>query len=176
MIPPFMILLAGLEVNECPKFLANKPVLEHHSVLFPKDDIRLPFKIEGILSYLPMRTPDTSEISDCKHLVLTPESPIWYPHTFIYRDQYNSMVNYIGEVKEKANQNHRILAAKINWSVPSVISDTSALAEAFEANTSHHKIQALTSSNSWKGVSPKDLMERWGIGLETAKNMIRNTT
>ena len=72
LIPPFMLRLAGLEVNECPKFISNKPVLEHHSVFFSKDDIRLPFKIEGVVSYLPMRPPDTSEMSDCKKLVLTP--------------------------------------------------------------------------------------------------------
>ena len=72
MIPPLMLRLAGLEVNECPKFLAKKPGIEHHSVFFPKDDIRLPFKIEGIISYLPTRPLDTSETSDCDHLVLTP--------------------------------------------------------------------------------------------------------
>ena len=60
LIPQFMLRLAGLEVNECPKFFAKKPGLEHHSVVFPKDDIRLPFKIEGIVSYLPAQPPDTS--------------------------------------------------------------------------------------------------------------------
>ena len=86
------------------------------------------------------------------------------------------MINYRGEVKEKPNQYHRILAAKINRSVPSVISDTSALVEALEANTSYHKIQPLTSSKAWKSASPKDLMERWGIRIETANNKIRATT
>ena len=85
------------------------------------------------------------------------------------------MLNYRGEVKEKPNQDHRILAAKINLSVPSVISDTSALTEALEANTSHHNIQALTSSKDWKGARPKDLTERWGIEIEMAKNTIRAT-
>ena len=84
------------------------------------------------------------------------------------------MMNYRGEAKDKPNQYHRILAAKINRSVPSVISDTSALAEALEANTPHHKIQALTSCKAWKGASSKDLMEIWGIGLEKAKNTIRS--
>ena len=122
--------MACLEVNQCPKFLAKKPALEHHSVFFSKDDIRLPFKIKGIISYLPIQPPDISEMSDCKNLVITPESLIWDTHTIIYRDQYNSMMNYIGEVKEKPNQDHRILVAKMNCSVPSVISDNSALAEA----------------------------------------------
>ena len=57
-----------------------------------------------------------------------------------------------------------------------MISDTSALAEELAANTSYNKIQALTSSKTWKGAIPKDLMERWGIGLETAKKPIRATT
>ena len=60
MILSFMLRRAGLEVIECSKFLAKKPGLEHHSVFFPKDDIILPFKIEGIISYLPTQPPDTS--------------------------------------------------------------------------------------------------------------------
>ena len=86
------------------------------------------------------------------------------------------MMNHRGEVKEKPNQDQRILAAKINRSVPLVISDTSALVTLLEANTSHHKIQALTSSKAWKGVSPKDLIDRWGIRIETVKNTIHATT
>ena len=113
-----MLRRAGLEVIECSKFLAKQPGLEHHSVFFPKDDIRLTFKIEGIVSYIPTRPPDTSEMSDCKHLVPTPESPSWDHHTFIYRDKENSMMNNREEFKENPNQYHRILVAKINPSVP----------------------------------------------------------
>ena len=109
---------------------------------------------------------------DYKHLVITPESPSWDPHTFIYWDHDNSMMNYRWE----PNQYHRIIVAKINQSVLSVISDTSTLEEALEANTSHHKIKDITSSKAWKGARPKDLMERWVIGLETANNRIRATT
>ena len=47
-IPPFILRLAGLEVNEFPKFLAKKPGLEHHLVFFPKDDKRLPFKLKEL--------------------------------------------------------------------------------------------------------------------------------
>ena len=86
------------------------------------------------------------------------------------------MMNYSGEVKEKPNQYHRILTAKPNQPVTLVISDTRSLAEALESNASYHKTQALTSSKEWKGVSPKDLMERWGIRLETTKNTICATT
>ena len=76
MIPPLMLRLDVLEANECPKFLEKKPGLEHHSVLSPKEDIILLFKIEGIISYLPTWPPDTSKMSYCKNLLLTPESLI----------------------------------------------------------------------------------------------------
>ena len=41
LVPPFAMRLAGLKVNECPKFLAKNPTIEHHSVYFP-DAICMP--------------------------------------------------------------------------------------------------------------------------------------
>ena len=35
LIPPFMIRLAGAEVNECPKCLSKYPKIEDHSIYFP---------------------------------------------------------------------------------------------------------------------------------------------
>ena len=42
LIPPFVMRLAGLIVDECPKFLASSPSIENHSIYFPKDKIRIP--------------------------------------------------------------------------------------------------------------------------------------
>ena len=38
LIPPFMIRLAGAEVNECPKCLSRNPKVEDHSIYFPDED------------------------------------------------------------------------------------------------------------------------------------------
>ena len=35
LIPPFVMILAGLEVHEWPKFLSCNPTMRHHSILFP---------------------------------------------------------------------------------------------------------------------------------------------
>jgi len=43
-----MMRLAGLQVNECPKFLSIAPSIDDHSVYFPAADIRFPFQIEGM--------------------------------------------------------------------------------------------------------------------------------
>ena len=39
LVPPFMLRLAGVEVNECPNFLAKDPTLEHHSINFPMESL-----------------------------------------------------------------------------------------------------------------------------------------
>ena len=51
LIPPMMMRLVGLDVNECPKFLSRNPSEEDHSVYFPDAQIRIPLMIKGIISY-----------------------------------------------------------------------------------------------------------------------------
>ena len=54
LIPPFMMRLAGVTaVDKCPKFLSKQPAERNHSMFFPDFDIRIPFQLEGIISYLP---------------------------------------------------------------------------------------------------------------------------
>ena len=48
LIPSFIMRLAGLEIDECPKFLSRQPKESNHSMYFPTQDIRIPFQIEGI--------------------------------------------------------------------------------------------------------------------------------
>ena len=86
--------LAGLEVNECPKFLAKKPTIAHHSMYFPDAGVRIPFKIEGIVLYFPIQRPSRQELSKYsgEYLRLTPSDSDWDPHTDAYRDQEESML------------------------------------------------------------------------------------
>ena len=53
LIPPFLMRLAGLEVDECPKILAKDPKEENHSILFPLNNMRIHLKLEWIISYIP---------------------------------------------------------------------------------------------------------------------------
>ena len=87
LIPPFMMRLAGVEVNECPKFLSKNPSEDNHSMYFPREDVRISFHLEGIISYIPTRAPRKDELKELegKYLLLTPNMPTWDPHTGIYR-------------------------------------------------------------------------------------------
>lgn len=42
LIPPIMMRIAGIDVNECPKFLAKSTSDEDHSLFFPDADLRIP--------------------------------------------------------------------------------------------------------------------------------------
>ena len=95
LIPPIMMRLAGITINECPKFLAENPSDEHHSAYFPDADIRIPFLLEGIISYIPTRIPTLEElkINEGRYLLMTPNQPEWDPHTNIYSEQEYNMTD-----------------------------------------------------------------------------------
>ena len=96
-----MMRLSGLDVDECPKFLSSKTTERNHSVYLQMSDIRLPFHIEGTISYLPTRRPLKVELkeSEGKYMILTPNKPEWDPHTTMYRYQEPLMVDYKGHIK-----------------------------------------------------------------------------
>ena len=41
LIPPFMMRLAGIKVDECPKFMAENPTEVHHLIFFLDEDPRI---------------------------------------------------------------------------------------------------------------------------------------
>ena len=57
LVPPIMMHLAGIDVDECPKFLSNKSMESNHYVYLPISDIRLIFQLEGTIPYLPSQRP-----------------------------------------------------------------------------------------------------------------------
>ena len=89
LIPPMMMRLAGIKVDECPKFLSDNPSEENHSAFFEEFGIRIPFLLDGIISYIPTRKPSTSELkaNEGNYLLLTPNTPSWDPHSDVYQDQ-----------------------------------------------------------------------------------------
>ena len=62
LIPPIMMCMAGLVVDECPKSLALTPTIENHSIYSP--DLKNYFAMQLLyhISYLPVRRPSTQEI------------------------------------------------------------------------------------------------------------------
>ena len=73
LLSPFIMRLAGLEVNEQPKFMTSKPTTKHHSVYFKENDITLPLATKGVVYFLPTRKTTQEEyLNTGTRLYLTP--------------------------------------------------------------------------------------------------------
>ena len=102
LIPPFMMRMAGIDIDECPKFLAKTPTIKHHSMYFPTQDLRLPLKLHGTISYVPVRIPNEDEMMSIETVLeLTPKVDNWNPHDDCYEQQEKSMLTFGGELKER---------------------------------------------------------------------------
>jgi hypothetical protein len=104
LIPPFAMRLSGLIVDECPKFLARKASITNHSILFPRQSIRIPLYLRGIVSYFPCRRPTSCELNDDSILVLdlTPRASEWNPHDSKYSELEAAMTDYKGDIREQS--------------------------------------------------------------------------
>ena len=56
--------LAGVQVDDCPNFLALAPSNSHQPLSFPDDGIRYHLALDGIFSYFPCHKPKGDDISN----------------------------------------------------------------------------------------------------------------
>ena len=100
---PFIMRLAGIEVDKCLKFLSKDPTENNHSLYFPSEEIQIPFQLKGIITYIPTRCPTREELdaNEGGYLLMTPNLPSWDPHTALYKDQEYKMTDYNGHVKQR---------------------------------------------------------------------------
>ena len=177
LINPFIMRLAGVQVDECPKFLSPFPSIENHSLYFPDTELRIPLQLEGIVSYLPCRSPTKEEWEDePSYLILTPMMDNWDPNVGIYSSQEESMVNHKGELKEK-NARKFIVSSVLSRALePSLLAND--LLESVSDNVfSRHRVRSVKSLNGMdSGLDPAQLASVWNIGIETAKRTIQRTT
>lgn len=191
LVPPFMMRLAGVEVDECPKFLAKDPTETNHSLYFQDSDLRIHLQLEGIVSYFPSRRPTVDELKEAEgHFILmTPNQPIWDPHTDVYKDQEYGMTDYSGNLKQRgdgtglticsvsheASISDHITAQAVNYSSLDTISDPSLLIAAV-ASTAGHCVSSVQSKQRKGQVKPHELAERLKIPIEMARKTIQSTT
>ena len=99
LIPPFAMRLSQLDVNKMPKFMADRPTIKHYSVYCKKNEFRIPLSLHGIISYMPTRFPSNDEYQSVQtRIELTPPSLSWNPHSNIYANQEDNMMDYKGDI------------------------------------------------------------------------------
>ena len=97
LVPPIMMRLHGIQVNECPKFLSMNPSESDHSILLP-NNLRIPLSLYGSISYIPSRLPTMIECNTLLNIELTSEYPTWDPHCSTFASQESNMVNHDGSI------------------------------------------------------------------------------
>ena len=132
-----------------------------------------PVPTRGDYLYIPTWSPTDEELNqeEGRYLLLTPNLPIWDPHTIDYRDQEHAMLDYNGNVKttKRMRPSHDIssVTQTPKWHRSQFISSVQLLGETVSAVNSVHR----------KGrVDAARLSQRLNIPYEMAKKTIQATT
>ena len=184
LIPPFMMRLAGIEVNECPKFMAKEPKETHHSIYFPDDDLRIALQIERTVSYIPTRCPQVDDVSgEYKSYDLTPDTDEWDPANPTYSNQEHAMLDYKGEIKIQKRKESRQLFSVRGEPCEDPVSEVSAVLTSI-SNTLDHgnfadsvmKIYSVSSTDRRYKASVEDVMRAMNCSRDVARRTLRCTT
>ena len=188
LIPPFLMRLNGIEINECPKFMSTNPSIQDHSIYFPEQDVRLPLQLQGIVSYIPTRKPDEDDMYKHIHFDLTPPNPTWNPHDTTYSSQELNMMTYDGEIhrnKTNGNKTSTIAATttadddqpsiRICSVLQSISSTLNVDQFAYNISNTRYSIKSIRSGKR-TGITAKALSELWRISPELAQQTLDSTT
>ena len=102
LLPPIMMKLNRILLDEFLKFLCPNLTVETDSIFFSDKSIRLPLELHVTTSYPPTRRPNgIQEVNEHMNIALTTEHPEWNPNSTIFSQQENAMTNWKGEKKEE---------------------------------------------------------------------------
>jgi hypothetical protein len=88
----------GVIVEYVPRHLSHD-AKSTHSPYFPDEDVRLPLKLRGVISYLPTCYPSNHELDNCHWLCVTGEDE-WQP----YDEKFEEHAKLVDNLEEN---NHR---------------------------------------------------------------------
>ena len=199
-----------VEVNERPKFLTRYPTDSSHVIIIPSEgcDVRLtiPLSLKGVTSYFPTRKPTREEYKRAStRFELTSEVPEWNPHTNLFSDQEEALVDDSGMLLDYAQpERERTLLPIMTYKQEISEEITLAkydLASALEAHVSFSNVMQVSKRNHEEQdayyeertpgrgliiceinsetkprLDAQLLARKWGIGLDAAKRTIHATT
>jgi hypothetical protein len=176
LICPNQLRQNGITVDDVPVHLApwNRP--STHSIICPDDDnFTIPLSLQGPISYFPTRAPTQEELDTCLRINLTDES-LWDPHSDTF--QHNES-NALQSLKENDHLKDRsICSTKRHPSTRNhtAMADISNTFDDKHFLTLPHTIASTTTATRNPHVDPEALAQRWGIGLQAARNTLKVTT
>jgi hypothetical protein len=112
LLNPNQIREYGHIVNDVPKHLGGST----HSIISSDQQIDIPLKLRGIISYFPVRTPTLQEIENCVNLILTSDKE-WQPYSDDFQQEERKHEYYdLKAVKKDLFLSHKELSNR--WAIP----------------------------------------------------------
>lgn len=112
LLPPFVMREAGVVVKDTPKIQLEDPGEEDHAVTFPETGFRIPLSLWGVFSCFTSTKPTKDDLEDPTDVyMLTP--PNWNPHSTVYADNEESMLDWEGNLRQGRDRPMRVVIDKI---------------------------------------------------------------
>ena len=101
LIPPFILRMAGLIVNERAKINCKPDTAteEDHTIQEKETGLFIIMNLRSIFSYFPTKKPDEDDIEDGTVVVMTPVGAIWEPYDESYASNEAPLTNNKGEMR-----------------------------------------------------------------------------
>ena len=100
---PMQCRVNGVEINECPRFLASDPTDSTHSIIVhdpedPAHTLLIPLRLDGVISHFECETPSMEEVQGDQYpcYELTASGPEWDPSDPSFGSQEDSWLDYRG--------------------------------------------------------------------------------
>jgi hypothetical protein len=94
LVPPFLLWMAGLQVDETPKHQLALPTVYNHSIYDSETEMRIHLILKGVFLYFPTRALTLDEIDNWDRfpiVFITPDEDAWDLHTWHYADNEKAM-------------------------------------------------------------------------------------
>ena len=103
--------MIDVKVDETPKFLTENPTDIMHAISGKDADgiqVTIPLSLKGVTSYFLTRKPTKEEFNSCPRFDLTYEAPIWDPHSEIFKQQEEALLDNRGMLQEWEHDDARM--------------------------------------------------------------------
>jgi hypothetical protein len=199
LIPPFQMRENDVVVNERPKFQCAKPTSDDHAIIVELSNgqpYRIPLSLHGTSSFIDIRRPTETEISDSELLrvELTYSTPEWEPGSTRYSEIERRLQDGSSTRDETPRSNRLTPAIRrldavdrqvMSWYEHEVSQTAAVIAgvnlmycDAWLATTMKEQccVQSIHTSGGDTGITAQELARNWNIPLERAKRTLAVTT
>jgi hypothetical protein len=148
LLNPFQCRLNGVGIKKCPRILDSTVNDDSHSMLFPNNDLKIPLRLNGTVSYFSSRQPTKEEFDRCPHIELTAPEPEWNPHNEAYSRGEACMTGDDGNILRRKKPN--ILTREIMgaWTATNMAKSDDPFLEQLEQCVRVSSVQSSVHANA----------------------------